>query len=187
MNSLCGLLLFCGICFMTLGWANSVGQVPENIQKDFKKLKEQLHLVHNKENDDLFGNPLFLKKPDVFNSNLMEGEKKLLMQETLEVSLKILTNLMKHTPEEEMRTNILAVRGRVEDLRDRYYLDKDHILQKRLKALWDIKTDELETQRKAVYELMDVYNKANKLGSEIHEKKIRRRRRQAQRSSTKLL
>ncbi|KAG9334469.1 hypothetical protein JZ751_007623 [Albula glossodonta] len=178
------LTLFCGACFVTLG---SSIHIPR-IQQDIKKLREHFHEKGSIADSKWYGNPVFLKIPDVFESNLEESEKKLLVREMLEVSIKVLSKLMNSTKDVDVRSTVLSVRGQVETLKQNYFQDKTHILQTRLRELWATKDDDFITQRKVLKELSVLCSKAQKLGSGIHQKKEqRRRRRQVFRKRTPLL
>ncbi|XP_036375558.1 interferon gamma 1 [Megalops cyprinoides] len=183
MCSLRNLALLFGLCLL-IGWANSNNDfIPERTKADIMKLKvhfvsmNPVTVVYQKTSDKaLFGHPLF---PNL--GNFEECEQRFLLHEILEVYDRILSNMLNRTQDRDIRTSLHEVRHRVDELRRNYFNNKEHLLKERLQELWALKMDDLVVQRKAIKELMSVYQEAAQLGSRIRGKKERRRRRNAQR------
>ncbi|KAG7456109.1 hypothetical protein MATL_G00248310 [Megalops atlanticus] len=174
MSSWHTLALFCGVCFVSFGWANSSDYVPKNMAENIKKLSD--HFIKNPK--ALYGKPVFpVKMLTDLDSKLEESEQKLLMSEILDVYLSLLSKLMNHTEDEDIKSSIDEVRLKVQDLRNKHFQHHEHALKRHLQDLWAVKTNDLTVQKKALYELKDVYEKAARLGNRIWEKKDRRRRR----------
>ncbi|KAJ8402427.1 hypothetical protein AAFF_G00369160 [Aldrovandia affinis] len=165
MTSLCSLTLLFTLCTVT-PWVSS-NFISPNMEADMQRLK-----AHFRTGDVSFGNPIFPKL-----DNFEESEQKLLLQEILDVYVRILSDMQNHTQDIDVKKSIIQVRGRVEDLRNSYYQSGEQALKMQMEDLWAVKTNDLMTQRKAVRELLQVFQKASQLGSRIQEKKEKRRKR----------
>ncbi|KAJ8402428.1 hypothetical protein AAFF_G00369170 [Aldrovandia affinis] len=169
MNSPWGLALLCGICLASFGWADNVS---ENTKRDIQKLTDHFNVTADKA---LFGSTIFLK--DLSNLHMFEeSEQKLLLQEILDVYVRILSDMQNHTQDIDVKKNIIQVRGRVEDLRNSYYQSGEQTLKGRLQDLWAVKTNDAVVQRKAVREMLSVFQKASQLHSWRRKKSLRHRR-----------
>uniref|UniRef100_A0A8C9WLQ2 Interferon gamma n=1 Tax=Scleropages formosus TaxID=113540 RepID=A0A8C9WLQ2_SCLFO len=110
-----------------------------------------------------------------------EGSQKLLVNEILDTYIVILSTLRNQTKDKDVQLSIAAVTGRIENLKSHFLKNND--LKKKLQNLWAIKTGDAIVQRKALLELMAVFQKASKLNSRIQERKQnRRKRRQVRRT-----
>ncbi|XP_029104790.1 interferon gamma 1-like [Scleropages formosus] len=149
------------------------------MREDIKKLKDHFE---TKEGDKaLFGNPVFLKDFENLESKYEEGSQKLLVNEILDTYIVILSTLRNQTKDKDVQLSIAAVTGRIENLKSHFLKNND--LKKKLQNLWAIKTGDAIVQRKALLELMAVFQKASKLNSRIQERKQnRRKRRQVRRT-----
>ncbi|KAJ8373489.1 hypothetical protein SKAU_G00040690 [Synaphobranchus kaupii] len=121
----------------------------------------------------LFGNSLFPHDLD----NFEEGEQKVLLRESLDVYVTILSDMLNQTQDMEITKSIMGVRAKMEDLRESYFHSREHALKRHLQNLWALKTDDVTTQRKAVRELLPVLQEVSRLGSRIHDSKQKQRRR----------
>ncbi|KAG9342625.1 hypothetical protein JZ751_016062 [Albula glossodonta] len=154
MNPLWGLALLCGFCLSSFELAAS----NHNISEEIKMLTDHFNVTADK---TLFGNPIFLKNLDD-HEKFEESEQKLLLLEILDVYERILSDMLNHTRDLDVKTSILSIKGRMEELRRRNFLSREKALKKRLQDLWAVKTNDEVVQRKAVRELLHVYQTVSK-------------------------
>ncbi|KAJ8373490.1 hypothetical protein SKAU_G00040700 [Synaphobranchus kaupii] len=135
MNAPLVLALVCGICLPSFfGPADAVHDVPENLKREIQKLA-----VH------------------------FENGQRLLLQESLEVSNRILMDMLNQTQDVEIRMSIKTIRDQMEHLRKNQFDSREHALMRRLQDLWALKTSDTTVQRKAVRELLTVLQSAFQL------------------------
>ncbi|XP_035257452.1 interferon gamma 1-like [Anguilla anguilla] len=173
MNSPLVLVLLCGLCLTALGLADAVHgihTIPDKVSHDIQKLTQHFNVTAD---ISLFGNPIFLQNMNS-DGKFEDSEQMLVLQESLDVYITILTDMLNSTQDKEIQTSITAIRARMEDLMN-YFLSRQKALLERLQKLRDLETSDATVQRKAVRELRPVLQKAFELcGKNEH-----RRRRHA--------
>ncbi|XP_061085782.1 interferon gamma 1 [Conger conger] len=157
MNSPLLLALLCGFCLAAFRPAHAVG---DDLNSVIKKLTDHYNVTADKA---LFGSPIFLQDMDS-HDRFEEKEQRLLMQESLDVYNRILSDMLNHTQDQEIKRSIAAVRALMVDLRKSYFHSNGDKLKERLQALWALNTNDLVVQRKAVRELLPVYQRTLQLG-----------------------
>ncbi|XP_072530068.1 interferon gamma 1 isoform X2 [Salminus brasiliensis] len=167
-------LLF-GICLLTFGWvANSEAYVPENARKYITQLNA-FYANKTAPDEDLFnGKPLFWRRLDGFE----KAEQKLMMTIILDTYNRILTQMQNETEDANVQHSLIKVKEYLNKLKIHYFSEKHNDLKKHANEVMALKETDPMVQRKALFELMTVYNEASKLGdaSPVHN---HRRRRQA--------
>ncbi|KAJ8245276.1 hypothetical protein GJAV_G00269010, partial [Gymnothorax javanicus] len=165
MNSSLALLLFGGICLAVFGPAVGVHDIPDNVREHIQKLQVHYNVTSDRA---LFGSTFL---PDQFPPHMFkEEERRLLLLESLEVYIKILTDMLERTQDGQIKASIMAVRARMEHLRDETFNDRERKLKERLQKLkerleklWALKTNDATVQRKAVRELESIIQRAYEL------------------------
>ncbi|KAG9342624.1 hypothetical protein JZ751_016061 [Albula glossodonta] len=122
----------------------------------------------------VFGSPIFLNYLGN-HEKLEESEQKLLLLEILDVYDRILSDMLNHTRDLDVKTSIVSIKGRMEELR-RNFPNREQALKRRLQDLWAVKTNDVMVQRKAVRELLPVFQKLSQLHSLRRREAVRHRR-----------
>uniref|UniRef100_A0A3B3R277 Interferon gamma 1 n=1 Tax=Paramormyrops kingsleyae TaxID=1676925 RepID=A0A3B3R277_9TELE len=171
------LYLLCKIFVMIFSWANSTDFISHNMRDDLRKMKEYF-----KTNDkSLFHNPIFLRSLNNLE-NFKDGEQGVIIGEVLEVYVNILSRMMNDTTDPDMKVSISHTRSRLETLKKNHFPNTG-TLKAHLQDLWAIAPDDLLVQRKAIQELLAVFNRASLLGSKLQAcKELSRRKRQTRTS-----
>ncbi|XP_064175757.1 uncharacterized protein LOC135246135 [Anguilla rostrata] len=165
MNPLWTLIFMLG----SLALSSSEDTISQKMTNDVNRLKR-----HYRTSD------IALRGPSLFPkdlSNFTEEEQSLVLQESLDVYIRILSDMLKSTQEREIENSIKAIRAQIVDLRISYFHTREQALKKQLEELWDLKVHDKTTQRKAIRDLLTVFQSATRLGSRIQKKAERRRRR----------
>lgn len=79
-----------------------------------------------------------------FLSLRQEHEQRLLMQESLDVYVKILSDMLEDTKDQEIKMSILAIRARLADMR-KNFPSREQTLTTRLQELWALKVNHSHT------------------------------------------
>nr|AOY36229.1 IFN-gamma precursor [Anguilla japonica] len=156
----------------SLALSSSEDTISQKMTNDVNRLKR-----HYKTSD------IALRGPSLFPKdlgNFTEEEQSLVLQESLDVYIRILSDMLRErniSQEREIENSIKAIRAQIVDLRISYFHAREQALKKQLEELWALKTHDKTTQRKAIRDLLTVFQSATRLGSRIQKKAERRRRR----------
>ncbi|KAG9280319.1 interferon gamma 1 [Astyanax mexicanus] len=167
-------LLF-GICFLFFGWmANCEDSVPVKAKDYINQLNDYYAKKNPVSGNELFnGKPLFWKKLDGFE----KAEQKLMMTIILDTYNRILSHMQNETEDENVQKSFIEVKKYLNNLKIHYFPEKHKDLKKHVNEVMALKETDPVVQRKALLELMTVYNEASKLKDPpVH---THRRRRQA--------
>nr|AOY36230.1 IFN-gamma precursor-related protein [Anguilla japonica] len=135
MNSPLVLVLLCGLCLTALGPADAI---PDNVHQDIQKLTEHFNITADL---SLFGGPIFLQ--DIVSHDKVEkSEQMLVLQESLVVYIRILSDMLNSTQDREIKMSIIAIRGRMEHLWSSYFHTRPDALLGRLRELWYLKVNQ---------------------------------------------
>ncbi|XP_048864311.1 interferon gamma 1 [Brienomyrus brachyistius] len=177
MVSLLRLYHLCGIFVMILSGASSTDFISHNMREDLRKMKEYFKTNEK----SLFHNPIFLRSLNNLE-NFKDGEQGVIIGEVLEVYVDILSRMMNSTTDPDMKVSISHTRSRLETLMKNHFPNTG-TLKAHLQELWAIAPDNLVVQRKAIQELLTVFNRASLLGSKLQAcKELSRRKRQTRTS-----
>ncbi|XP_015208415.1 interferon gamma 1 [Lepisosteus oculatus] len=172
MNSLQRLLLFCGLCAICFGNGNCNDLVPEDVKEDIRVLATHFDISRP---DLLEGGALFIKALNSFEQQ--ESEEKLLLNEILNLYIKIFDNMNNVEEDKTLAERIHHIKIRLSHLKNATFQETSTNLKQQLELLWNIKVNDPVVQRKAVFELNQVLQKAENVGRKMHEKKEKQRRR----------
>uniref|UniRef100_W5NH24 Interferon gamma-like n=1 Tax=Lepisosteus oculatus TaxID=7918 RepID=W5NH24_LEPOC len=173
MNSLQRLLLFCGLCAICFGNGNCNDLVPEDVKEDIRVLAT--HFVKKSSVENLCWNMFILFLIDITENQ--ESEEKLLLNEILNLYIKIFDNMNNVEEDKTLAERIHHIKIRLSHLKNATFQETSTNLKQQLELLWNIKVNDPVVQRKAVFELNQVLQKAENVGRKMHEKKEKQRRR----------
>ncbi|XP_048827702.1 interferon gamma 1-like [Brienomyrus brachyistius] len=171
MDSLQRFTFLLGVYVVSLGLICATDYIPESLREDIKKVKE--HIKMSDGDKRLFGNPVFVKHLENLDSKYQVGLQKLLVHEILDTYATILRKMKNNIENESVQLSIANIEGAIGVL-DKSFL-KYNDLKKTLQELWAIKTGDLTMQKKAIMELMKVYQKASILAHKTNENQRKRR------------
>uniref|UniRef100_A0A3B3QIX1 Interferon gamma n=1 Tax=Paramormyrops kingsleyae TaxID=1676925 RepID=A0A3B3QIX1_9TELE len=110
-----------------------------------------------------------------FGFPCQDTEQKLLIQEILDVYISILSNMKSRTEDNDIKSSIIHIMDRVKKLKNQVDQQREHLLKRQLQDLWAVQTGDLTMQKKALMELMAVYQKASLLVHKTNENQRKRR------------
>ncbi|XP_072566519.1 interferon gamma 1-like [Paramormyrops kingsleyae] len=168
MDSLQCFTFLLGVYVASLGLICATTYIPENLREDIKKVKE-----HIKIDKRVFGNPVFLRHLENLDSKYQVGLQKLLVHEILDTYTTILRTMKNNIENESVQLSIANIEGAIGVLDKKFLKYKD--VKSTLQELWAIKTGDLTMQKKALMELMAVYQKASLLVHKTNENQRKRR------------
>ncbi|XP_036433443.1 interferon gamma 1 [Colossoma macropomum] len=157
------MILLLEICLLTFGlMASSEASIPANARHYIEQLnKYYVSKQKTTEGTELFdGNPLFWGRLDGFE----KPEQKLLMTIILDAYNRILTQMQNETEDADVQNKLIKVKEYLNKLKLHYFSDKHNKLKTQASEVMAINETDPLVQRKALFELIKVYNEAAKLG-----------------------
>ncbi|KAI4876061.1 hypothetical protein NFI96_030110 [Prochilodus magdalenae] len=160
------------ICLITFGlMASSSAFLPLKARKSIEELNDYYVSNKTKEKPELSdGRPLFWGRLEGFE----KPEQKLLMTIILDAYDRILTRMENETEDSNVKQNLNNMKGYLSTLKLHYFSDKHNKLKIQASEVLALKETDPLVQKKALFELIKVYNEASRLGDSAQNHRSRR-------------